>query len=154
MNNCFSGLMCGVLFILTTSYPHAGELNWGFVRGGNRADMKAWDDSTNKFMPGRFLVDVELNDKHIGKRILNILPEDKSDLCLSEQWLRDAGININTDFYAKNINKERQCYVIANDINTTVNMDFSTQNINFKIPQKGLDKNKRQYWNGIMVSPP
>ncbi|MGR5303460.1 fimbria/pilus outer membrane usher protein [Vibrio mediterranei] len=143
MNNCFSGLMCGVLFILTTSYPHAGELNWGFVRGGNRADMKAWDDSTNKFMPGRFLVDVELNDKHIGKRILNILPEDKSDLCLSEQWLRDAGININTDFYAKNINKERQCYVIANDINTTVNMDFSTQNINFKIPQKGLDKKQK-----------
>ncbi len=94
-------------------------------------------------MPGRFLVDVELNDKHIGKRILNILPEDKSDLCLSEQWLRDAGININTDFYAKNINKERQCYVIANDINTTVNMDFSTQNINFKIPQKGLDKKQK-----------
>ncbi|MGR8031791.1 hypothetical protein ACU7M1_32825, partial [Burkholderia pseudomallei] len=54
------------------------QLNMAFMQGGNAmADV----DSYATFPAGRYLVDVELNGKRTGRRILDIPASDEQVLC-------------------------------------------------------------------------
>ncbi|ODS05579.1 PefC/AfrB family outer membrane usher protein [Vibrio scophthalmi] len=139
MNTKLKYLSIGVFMALHSLPLHAVEFDWNFVRGGVQDDA-AWESLTNKFVPGRYLVDVELNGQHLGKRLVTIDLEDTDELCLDKQWFDDAKVYINTDFYASHFNEVRQCYFIERGDSTQIAFDFSTQKLTFSLPQKGLIK--------------
>lgn len=141
-----------VTFYCVTSY--STEFDLSFLQGGSQIDPSAWENMNSKYVSGRYLVDVELNDRPIGKRIITTTDKDKDALCLSEGWLQGAGLSVNTEFYAPYFNADRQCYVLAKEPNTTIDFDFSTQRIKFMMPQKGLSKNtyKPQGWDYGMTA--
>lgn len=127
-----------ILFALHTNQLIASELNYNFLQGGANVDIKALEDLSRKYTPGQYLVDVELNGQHLGKRLINIEREDTETLCLSLAWLSDARIDIAPDFYQKVFNSERECYWVEHDTYTQVNFDFSALKLSFQMPQKAL----------------
>ena len=148
MNTKLKCLSIGVFIALHSLPLRAVEFDWNFVQGGAQGQA-AWEDLTTKFVPGRYLVDVELNGKHQGKRLVTIAPEDTNELCLDKQWFDDANIHIDTDFYAPYFNEARQCYFIERGDSTQIAFDFATQKLTFSLPQKGLRKGdaKELAWN-------
>ncbi|MGR5241674.1 PefC/AfrB family outer membrane usher protein [Photobacterium damselae] len=116
------------------------EFDFSFLQGGAKIDPSVLENISSRYIPGRYLLDVSLNDRAIGKRIVTVTDEDKDKLCLSEAWFNEAGFGINSDFYTPYYNQKRQCFVIEDEPNTEIDFDFSTQSISFKIPQKGLAK--------------
>ncbi|EOA8958780.1 PefC/AfrB family outer membrane usher protein [Vibrio harveyi] len=142
-------LTLGIVVALHGAGVCAEEFDLSFLQGGAKIAPSLLESLSSEFVPGRYLVDVDLNDRAIGKSILTITSQDKEMLCLSEAWLREAGVAINPEFYTHQFNKARQCYVLANEPNSKVDFDFSTQSIKFMIPQKGLAKRelKLEDWN-------
>ncbi|WP_000876399.1 PefC/AfrB family outer membrane usher protein [Vibrio metoecus] len=136
-------LSVGVFIALHAIPVRAIEFDWNFVQGGVQGQA-AWEDLTNKFVPGRYLLDVELNGQSKGKRLLTISPEDANELCLSEQWLDEANIGINVEFYAPHFSEVRQCYLIERGDSTKIEFDFATQKLTFLLPQKGLKKRESE----------
>ncbi len=139
MNTRLKYLSIGVFTALHSLPIRAVEFDWNFVQGGAQGKA-AWGELTNKFVPGRYLVDVELNGQHQGKRLVTISPEDTNELCLSKQWFDDANVNISTEFYAPYFNEARQCYFIERGDSTQIEFDFATQKLTFSLPQKGMKK--------------
>lgn len=142
MNRKLCTLTVGILLALHGATLSASGLNLSFLQGGARVDPSAWENLNSNYVPGRYLVDVELNGKSLGKRILTVTDKDKDELCLSEPWLQEAGIDIAPEFYAPMFNQIRQCYPLALEPNTQINFDFATQNIKFMLPQQGLSRQK------------
>ncbi len=140
MNIKLRHLTAGIFIALYGVASHATEFNLNFLQGGASVDASTWEGMNSKYIPGRYLVDVELNGKSKDKRVITITDKDKETLCLSEGWLRGSGIAINSDFYASYFNKVRQCYLLSYEPNTQIEFDFSTQNIKFSLPQKGLKR--------------
>ena len=138
MMSSYSLFTVSILLACFSSILEADELNLSFLQGGAKVDGTYWNSLNNKYTPGRYLVDLVLNDKDLGKRIITVTSEDKDSLCLSNEWLHNAGIAIEPQFYAKVFSAKRQCYVLANEPNSRVDFDFSTQNIRFSLPQKGV----------------
>ncbi|PSV09551.1 PefC/AfrB family outer membrane usher protein [Photobacterium kishitanii] len=138
MRSSYSFLAVSSVLACYSAVLDAGELNLSFLQGGAKIDAAAWESLNNKYTPGRYLVDVVLNDKDLGKRIFTITSKDKDSICLTNEWLLDAGIVIEPQFYVKVFNTTRQCYVLDNEPNSHVDFDFSTQNVRFSLPQKGL----------------
>ncbi|WP_045589652.1 PefC/AfrB family outer membrane usher protein [Vibrio vulnificus] len=149
MNLKLTKISLGVLFALTNTHVNATEFNLNFLQGGSNVDSSIWENSNDKFPAGRFLVDIELNGKNLGKNVLSISKEDHDDLCLSSAWLANAGVPINTQFYSSYFNETRQCYMVDKEPNSSLDMDFSTQTIKFTLPQKGLAKKEtnKQDWD-------
>ncbi len=148
MNTKLNCLSLGIFVTLNSASLHAIEFDWSFVQGGSQGGA-AWNDLTNKYVPGRFLVDVSLNGRQQGKRLVTIEVEDSNELCLSQQWLNDANIYINPEFYAPYFDELRQCYFIERDKSSQVEFDFSAQKMAFSFPQKGLSKERDELleWN-------
>lgn len=113
------------------------KLNMAFMQGGH---AMADADSYATFPAGRYLVDVELNGKRTGRRILDIPPADEQMLCLAPQWLNQAGIYLREDVFAGVRDAERGCFRVAQLPDTSVEFDFTTQTLVMSIPQKGLQK--------------
>ncbi|PSW20986.1 hypothetical protein C9J21_22420 [Photobacterium phosphoreum] len=105
MINKKSLIAVSVILALHYTSVNAEALNLDFLQGGAKIDAAAWNNLSNKYVPGRYLVDVALNNNDLGKQVLSVTPKDKDALCLSDEWLRNAGININKTFYAKEFNQ-------------------------------------------------
>ncbi|TCW20767.1 fimbria/pilus outer membrane usher protein [Vibrio crassostreae] len=122
----------------------ASDLNWSFLQGDRDVDKSAFESLSYRYVPGRYLVDVELNGLLVGKRVLTITEQERDVLCLTSVWLDDARVSVDVGFYAPQFDEEQQCYRLEQEPNSEVYFDFSTQKIAFKVPQKGLRKKVEQ----------
>ncbi|MEM5507215.1 fimbria/pilus outer membrane usher protein [Shewanella frigidimarina] len=138
-------LAFGILFVLGSQTLLASDLNWGFLQGDASVNKSAFNDMSSRYIPGRYLVDVELNGTAMGKRVLTVTGQDKDSLCVDEIWLKDANIHVSSEFYALEYDLARQCYQVEQEKDSNVEFDFSTQTLRFGIPQRGLVKNDVNY---------
>lgn len=126
---------------LSSGTAGAGEkLDMSFIQGGAGVNPEVWTALNGSYAPGRYLVDLSLNGKDIGKRILDVTPQDSEALCLSEAWLAKAGIYVSAEYFRKGYDATRQCYVLTKAPAVKVDFDVSTQSLALSIPQKGLVK--------------
>ncbi|MGJ7681758.1 FimD/PapC N-terminal domain-containing protein [Escherichia coli] len=81
------------------------------VAAGTNPD--AWAALNSNYAPGRYLVELSLNGKILGKHILDVTPEDSNELCLTEEWLTKAGVYISTDYFREGYDASRKCYALS-----------------------------------------
>lgn len=114
------------------------ELDMSFIQGGNQQSSKAWAALNNRYAPGRYLADLTVNGKPMGRYVLDITPEDSEALCLSEDWLVKAGVFIRQEYFRDGYDSDRKCYVLANSPSTKVEFDVATQSLLLSLPQLAL----------------
>ncbi|EHB2254390.1 F4 (K88) fimbrial usher FaeD [Salmonella enterica subsp. enterica serovar Oranienburg] len=132
-------LAMAAAFASTTTV--AGEkLDMSFIQGGAGINPEAWAALNGNHAPGRYLVDLSLNGKNIGKRILDVTPQDSEALCLTDAWLTGAGVYVSADYFREGYDATRQCYVLTKAPSAKVDFDVSTQSLALSIPQQGLVK--------------
>ncbi|EAC0470267.1 outer membrane usher protein PefC [Salmonella enterica subsp. enterica] len=132
-------LAMAVAFASTTTA--AGEkLDMSFIQGGAGINPEVWAALNGNYAPGRYLVDLSLNGKDIGKRILDVTPQDSEALCLTDAWLTGAGVYVSADYFREGYDATRQCYVLTKVPSVKVDFDVSTQSLALSIPQRGLVK--------------
>lgn len=133
-------LSLAIAVALCSGTVSAGEerLDMSFIQGGAGVNPAVWAALNGNYAPGRYLLDLTLNGKDAGKRILDVTPQDSEALCLTPAWLADAGIYINTDYFRDGYDDLRQCYVLTKAPSVKVDFDVSTQSLALSIPQKGL----------------
>ncbi|EHV6763315.1 F4 (K88) fimbrial usher FaeD [Salmonella enterica subsp. enterica serovar Johannesburg] len=136
---CALVLAMAAAFASTTTV--AGEkLDMSFIQGGAGINPEVWAALNGNYAPGRYLVDLSLNGKDIGKRILDVTPQDSEALCLRDAWLTGAGVYISADYFREEYDATRQCYVLTKAPSAKVDFDVSTQSLALSIPQQGLVK--------------
>ncbi|EBP8105772.1 F4 (K88) fimbrial usher FaeD [Salmonella enterica subsp. enterica serovar Bovismorbificans] len=132
-------LAMAAAFASTTTV--AGEkLDMSFIQGGAGINPEVWAALNGNYAPGRYLVDLSLNGKDIGKRILDVTPQDSEALCLTDAWLTRAGVYVSADYFREGYDATRQCYVLTKAPSAKVDFDVSTQSLALSIPQQGLVK--------------
>ncbi|EBE6033826.1 outer membrane usher protein PefC, partial [Salmonella enterica] len=132
-------LAMAAAFASTTTV--AGEkLDMSFIQGGAGINPEVWAALNGNYAPGRYLVDLSLNGKDIGKRILDVTPQDSEALCLTDAWLAGAGVYVSADYFREGYDATRQCYVLTKAPSAKVDFDVSTQSLALSIPQQGLVK--------------
>lgn len=132
-------LAMAAAFASTTTV--AGEkLDMSFIQGGAGINPEVWAALNGNYAPGRYLVDLSLNGKDIGKRILDVTPQDSEALCLTDAWLTKAGVYVSADYFREGYDATRQCYVLTKAPSAKVDFDVSTQSLALSIPQQGLVK--------------
>ncbi|EHW5359613.1 F4 (K88) fimbrial usher FaeD, partial [Salmonella enterica] len=132
-------LAMAVAFASTTTA--AGEkLDMSFIQGGAGINPEVWAALNGNYAPGRYLVDLSLNGRDIGKRILDVTPQDSEALCLTDAWLTGAGVYVSADYFREGYDATRQCYVLTKVPSVKVDFDVSTQSLALSIPQRGLVK--------------
>ena len=114
------------------------KLDMSFIQGGSDMDRAAWATLNNNHPPGRYLVNVSLNGKDLGKYILDVAPCDNEELCLSDQWLAKAGVFLKADYFKQGYNATRACHVLAKGNAVKVDFDIATQSLSLSVPQAGL----------------
>ncbi|EPZ6581170.1 FimD/PapC N-terminal domain-containing protein, partial [Escherichia coli] len=130
-----SGIAVAVTAALSCLSVNASEkLNMSFIQGGVNAGLEEWAELSKEYPPGRYLVDVFLNGRETGKKILDITPADSNEICFSEQWLSSAGIYLRKEFFRDNYDSNRQCYILSGASSVTVDFDVSTQKLVLSIP--------------------
>ncbi|EDQ1421325.1 F4 (K88) fimbrial usher FaeD [Salmonella enterica] len=141
MSFCHAVLALAIAVALGSGTASAGEkLDMSFIQGGAGINPEVWAALNGDYAPGRYLVDLSLNGKDIGKRILDVTPQDSEALCLSEAWLAKAGIYVSAEYFRKGYDAMRQCWVLAKAPAVKVDFDVATQSLSLAIPQKGLVK--------------
>lgn len=119
----------------------AGEkLDMSFIQGGVGINPEVWAALNGNYAPGRYLVDLSLNGKDVGKRILDVTPQDSEALCLTDAWLTGAGVYVSADYFREGYDATRRCYVLTKAPSAKVDFDVSTQSLALSIPQQGLVK--------------
>lgn len=104
-------LAFAIAVALGSGTASAGEkLDMSFIQGGAGINSEVWAALNGDYAPGRYLVDLSLNGKDIGKRILDVTPQDSEALCLSEAWLAKAGIYVSAEYFRKGYDATRQCW--------------------------------------------
>ncbi|MCK8417830.1 FimD/PapC N-terminal domain-containing protein, partial [Erwinia amylovora] len=73
------------------------KLDMSFIHGGAGIDRESWAALNGTYAPGRYLVDVSLNSKDVGKQILNVTPHETEALCLTQRWLEKSGIYLSRE---------------------------------------------------------
>ncbi|HAW2552710.1 TPA: PefC/AfrB family outer membrane usher protein [Escherichia coli] len=127
------------LSLLTLSiYSHYGlgaELNLDFIQGNTVVPSVLSMDSS--YPEGAYSVDVTVNGERAGRTNIFISNEEEKNnhLCLSPEWLKNAGVMLNIDEYQDTFDNERQCYVLTKNPHTQVDFDYGAQALNFNIPQ-------------------
>lgn len=130
-----------VSVIFTSTFAVASEkLDMSFIQGGVDVNPEIWATLNGSYAPGRYLVDLFLNGKDIGKQILDVTPQDSEALCLSNEWLTKAGVYVSADYFREGYDTLRQCWVLTKAQAVKVDFDVSTQSLVLSIPQKGLVK--------------
>lgn len=122
-------------------YSHFGratELNVDFIQGTSIIPSVLKSDSA--YPAGQYIVDVLINNESSGRANLIITEEDEKNnrLCLSPEWLNNAGVMFIEGTYDDTFDKEKQCYVLTRNPHTQVDFDFGTQALKFNIPQAYL----------------
>ncbi|GAB2649499.1 PefC/AfrB family outer membrane usher protein [Vibrio panuliri] len=143
-----SFVAAAILAGLYGTVTQAVELDLSFIRGGEQNTSQLVQGLGGKYISGRYLVDITLNEKDAGRRIITISESDTEVLCLSEQWLSEVGsevgVVIRPDFYQLFFDAQRQCYQLELEPNTKVDFEFSTQQFSLSIPQRGLQQKHEQ----------
>ncbi|EHR0443659.1 TPA: F4 (K88) fimbrial usher FaeD [Escherichia coli] len=130
-----------VMAALESGASYAGEkLDMSFIQGGAGTNPDVWAALNSNYAPGRYLVELSLSGKILGKHILDVTPEDSNELCLTEEWLTKAGVYISTDYFREGYDATRKCYALSKAQAVKVDFDVSTQSLALTIPQKGLVK--------------
>ncbi|ADP11028.1 Outer membrane usher protein fimD precursor [Erwinia sp. Ejp617] len=136
---CRAGLFLSV--IMGGGVVRAGDkLDMSFIQGGAGVNAEMWAALNGSYAPGRYLVDISLNNKDAGKQILDVTPQDAEALCLADSWLKKSGIYISWDYFREGYDASRQCHVLSKAASVTVDFDIATQSLSIAIPQKGLTK--------------
>ncbi|HAX5182066.1 TPA: PefC/AfrB family outer membrane usher protein, partial [Escherichia coli] len=122
-------------------YSHfsvATELNLDFIQGTSLIPSILKTDTA--LPTGQYVVDVLVNSERTGRANLVITEEDEKNnrLCLSPEWLDNAGVMIKKDAYDDVFDKEKQCYVLPRNPHTKVDFDYGAQTLKFNIPQAYL----------------
>lgn len=131
-----------------TSLGYSTELNTDFLQGISEVPSILKDGV--QYPAGHYYVDVILNKSNMGRRVLNVTPEDeqKGKLCLSPEWLKSAGIFFKPTAYQDTFDKTRDCYMLGKKESTEVNFDLGNQTLSFSIPQAWLaEKNDATRWD-------
>ncbi|WNI84220.1 PefC/AfrB family outer membrane usher protein [Citrobacter portucalensis] len=114
------------------------ELDMSFIQGGSDMDREAWAALNSNYAPGRYLVDLSLNGKDMGKFVLDVTPQDSEALCLPDAWLTKAGVFLKADYFKAGYDAARQCHVLTKGGAVTVDFDVATQSLVLSVPQTGL----------------
>ncbi len=125
------------------------EFDLSFINGRDGIKENIATQLSSKYPPGEYITDVLLNNQQVSKSILKITNEDKDNLCLSSSWLKKSNVFINETFFKNDYDSIRKCYLIDNNNDSSIEFDFSSQKLYFKIPQAGIikKKKKRPKWN-------
>lgn len=141
-----------VLSLITAGmYASAGfssEFNTAFLQG--TADVPTILKNDTRYPAGTYYIDVSLNGTKIGRMPLIVSPDDEvaGQLCLSPEWLKDAGIFFKLEEYQNTFDSARGCYLLGRKKNTQLNFDLSSQTLDFVIPQAWMaDKNDATRWD-------
>ncbi|EFD0944300.1 PefC/AfrB family outer membrane usher protein [Escherichia coli] len=114
------------------------ELNLDFLQGTKTTPSVLISGS--RYPAGEYYLDVLVNDEYIGKTTLIISKDEEKNntLCLSEKWLKDAGVRLRLSDYKSAFDELRQCYLFSNTGYTKVDFDYGAQRLKFNIPQSYL----------------
>lgn len=123
---------------ISSHFCAATELNLDFVQGTSVIPSILKTDSA--LPAGQYIVDVLVNNERTGRVNLVITGEDEKNnhLCLSPEWLDNAGVMIKKDAYDDAFDKEKQCYILTSNSHTKVDFDYGAQALKFNIPQAYL----------------
>lgn len=116
----------------------AAELNLDFIQGTSVIPSILKSDTT--LPAGRYVVDVLVNDERTGRANLVITGENEKNnhLCLSPEWLNNAGVMVKKEAYDDVLDKKKQCYVLTRNPHTKMDFDYGMQTLKFNIPQAYL----------------
>lgn len=114
------------------------EFNMSFIRGGVQGELPEVFDENVNFIPGEYLVDVEINGEKVSNGFITVKEDEKKALCLTNEWLTEQSVFIKTDFYDKEFDPAKQCYLLGDNASTKVELDNGTQTLRFRIPQAAL----------------
>lgn len=83
-----------------SSFSFAEELNLDFIQGTSVTPSILKSDSP--YPEGQYFTDIIVNGERTGRSNLVISKEDEDNnlLCLSSEWLKDAGVRLNIDEYS------------------------------------------------------
>ena len=129
-------------------YGITTELNLDFIQGVSVIPSVLKTDTT--LPAGQYIVDVLVNNERTGRTNLVITGENEKNnrLCLSPEWLDNAGVMIKKDAYGDVLDKEKQCYILTRNAHTKVDFDYGAQTLKFSIPQAyRLSKNDPARWD-------
>ncbi|EHI3197144.1 PefC/AfrB family outer membrane usher protein [Salmonella enterica] len=139
------------------SVGSASEFNTAFLKG--TSEVPSILKNGVRYPAGHYFTDVSLNGKKMGRFPISVSAKDEQNdqLCLSPEWLQNAGVFFNTDIYRETFDKERGCYQPGLKAGTEVNFKLSHQSLDFVIPQAWLmDKKDSARWdygiNGLRLS--
>lgn len=149
------------LSLITTgiyaSVGHASEFNTAFLQGTSEVPSILRDGV--RYPAGQYYTDVSLNGSRTGRMTLSISAEDEKSgqLCLSPEWLQNAGIFFKPEIYRDTFDSARGCYMPGQKAGTEVNFDLTSQTLNVVIPQAWLEeKNAATRWdygiNGLRLA--
>lgn len=133
---------------ICSSFVSATELNTAFLQG--TTDVPSVLRDGVKYPAGQYYVDVSLNGVRTGRMTLSVSPEDEQagQLCLSPEWLQNAGIFFKPEAYQDTFDPVRGCYLPGRKDNTKVSFDLGAQSLDFGIPQAWLaEKNDAARWD-------
>ncbi|MBJ9214349.1 PefC/AfrB family outer membrane usher protein [Citrobacter freundii] len=139
------------LLALSIYYSHfswATEFNLDFIQGTHVIPSVLKSDSA--YPEGQYVVDVLVNKERTGRLNLNISEENErnNQLCLSPEWLKEAGVMLNPESYKDVFDKNKGCYALTKKSHTLVDFDFGAQTLAFNVPQAYLlSKNDPARWD-------
>ena len=131
-----------------SSLGYTTEINTAFMQGTTEVPSVLKDGV--KYPAGQYYVDVMLNGSRTGRMPLTVSPDDETSgqLCLSPEWLQNAGIFFLPEPYEQTFDKVRGCYALGRKESTHLNMDMGAQTLDFVIPQAWMpEKNDSARWD-------
>ncbi|HBA9300752.1 TPA: PefC/AfrB family outer membrane usher protein [Escherichia coli] len=123
---------------IISSYVSAEELNFDFLQGTETIPSVLKTDTA--FPQGEYFVDVVVNKEKTGRLPLVINQEEENEnmLCLSPEWLSNAGVLFNPQSYQDVFSQTAGCYRLEKKSPTRINFDYGNQTLNLDIPQAYL----------------
>ena len=107
-----------------SSFSFSEELNLDFIHGTTIIPSVLRVDSA--YPKGQYITDVVVNGERTGRSNLTISEEDEQNnvLCLSSEWLKEAGVLLNTDEYSDVFDEKKQCYNLNKKAHTLIDFDY------------------------------
>lgn len=123
---------------IISSYASADELNFDFLQGTTVIPSVLRSDSA--YPQGQYQVDVIVNKEKTGRVPLTVSAEEEQNntLCLSPEWLKEAGVLFNPSVYADVFDKNAGCYRLSDKKPTQVAFNYGSQSLSMSIPQAYL----------------
>lgn len=138
-------------------YASGAGFNTAFLQGVTGVPSVLKDNV--RYPSGQYYVDIMLNGARTARMALTVSPEEEStgQLCLSPEWLKNAGIFFDNKAYEQTFDKVRGCYTLSKKKSTQLVLDMGTQTLDIQIPQAWLpEKNDAAHWdygvNGLRVT--